>query len=349
MLSFSRAVSAGGVNMATDSPVVELMKLISGFQVSQAISAMATLGIADVLKGEMLHSDDIARAVECDPGSLYRLLHALASAGLLEEQSDQRFQLTPVGECLRSDLPNSRAAWARYVGRPYVWQSWGNLAGSVKSGKSGFELLHHANLWKWRGERSEETNIFDAAMSELSRAGGNAIAPAHDFSAYKVIVDIGGGQGALLAAILTKHASPRGILFDLPHVIAKAKGLLASMNIGDRCEIIAGDVFKSIPKGGDAYLIKSVLMDESDENAISILRSCRSVMKPRARVIVIEHLLTPPNQPEVNYSDMTMMVMTGGRERTQKEFEALFATSGFRLEQAAATRSPFTLLVGSPI
>lgn len=335
--------------MATESPVVELMKLISGFQVSQAISAMATLGIADVLKGETLHSDDIARAVECDPGSLYRLLHALASAGLLEEQSNQHFQLTPVGECLRSDSPDSRSAWARYVGRPYVWQSWGNLTGSVKSGKSAFELLHHANLWEWRGERSEETNIFDEAMSELSRAGGNAIAPAHDFSAYKVIVDIGGGQGALLAAILTKHAGPRGILFDLPHVVAKAKGLLTSMNVGDRCEIIAGDVFKSIPKGGDAYLIKSVLMDEGDENTISILRSCRSVMKPTARVIVIEHLLTPPNRPEVNYSDMTMMVMTGGRERTQKEFEALFATSGFRLEQAVATRSPFTLLVGSPI
>ena len=153
----------------------------------------------------------------------------------------------------------------------------------------------------------------------------------------------------MLAAILTKHAGPRGILFDLPHVVAKAKGLLASMNIEDRCETIAGDVFKSIPKGGDAYLIKSVLMDESDENTISILRSCRSVMKPTARVIVIEHLLTPPNQPEVNYHDMTMMVMTGGRERTQKEFEALLAASGFRLEQAVATRSPFTLLIGSPI
>src|SRR5438128_11978848 len=121
-------------------------------------------------------------------------------------------------------------AWARYVGRPYVWQSWGNLAGSVKSGKSAFELLHHANFWEWRGERSEETSIFDAAMSELSRAAGSAIAAAHNFSGYKVIVGIGGGQGALLAAILTEYAGPRGILFDLPHVVAKAKGLLATTN-----------------------------------------------------------------------------------------------------------------------
>lgn len=334
--------------MVAQNPVTELMKLISGFQVSQTISAMAELGIADVLKDGTLHSDDIARKTECDPASLYRLLHALASAGILEEQSERLFRLTSIGECLRSDSPNSRSAWARYVGRPYVRQSWANLANSVRTGKSGFELTHQANLWQWRGERPEETGIFDAAMSELSRSGGNAIAPAHDFSAYKLIVDIGGGQGALLAAILAQYSSTRGILFDLPHVVLKAKRLLAAANVADRCEIIGGDVFESIPRGGDAYLIKSVLMDESDDSVVSILGRCRSVMSPLSRVIVIEHLLTPPNQPDVNYSDMTMMVMTGGRERTQQEFESLFAAAGFRFEQAIATRSPFTLLIGSP-
>ncbi|WP_375778655.1 methyltransferase dimerization domain-containing protein [Bradyrhizobium sp. ma5] len=181
--------------MPAQSPAVELMKLIAGFQVSQAISAMAELGIADVMKNEVLASDDIARAVECDPPSLYRLLHALASAGLLEEQAEQRFRLTPIGECLRSDSPESRTAWARYVGRPYVRRSWESLADCVRRGKSAFELSHQAILWAWRGERPEETAIFDAAMSELSRSGGAAIASAHDFSAYKTIVDIGGGQG----------------------------------------------------------------------------------------------------------------------------------------------------------
>jgi len=334
--------------MVVQNPVTELMKLIGGFQVSQTISTMAELGIADVLKDEVLHSDEIARKTECDPASLYRLLHALASAGLLEEQSERRFRLTPIGECLRSDSPNSRSAWARYVGRPYVRQSWANLLNSVRTGQSAFELLHQANLWEWRGERPEETGIFDAAMSELSRSGGNAIAPAHDFSAYKLIVDLGGGQGALLAAILAQYAGTRGILFDLPHVVLKAKGLLAAANVADRCEIIGGDIFKSIPGGGDAYLIKSVLMDESDDSVVSILDRCRSVMNPSSRVIVIEHLLTPPNHPDVNYSDMTMMVMTGGRERTQQEFESLFAAAGLRFEQSVATRSPFTLLIASP-
>lgn len=132
------------------------------------------------------------------------------------------------------------------------------------------------------------------------------------------------------------------------HVVAKAKSVLTAANVAERCEIVGGDVFKSIPKEGDACLIKSVLMDESDESVISILKRCRSVMSASAHVIVIEHLLTPPNQPDVNYSDMTMMVMTGGRERTQKEFEDLFAAAGFRFERAVATRSPFTLLIGSP-
>jgi hypothetical protein len=334
--------------MVAQNPATELMKLISGFQVSQTIAAMAELGIADVLKDGPLHSDDIAVKTECDPASLYRLLHALASAGILEEQSERRFRLTPIGECLRSDSSNSRSAWARYVGRPYVRQSWASLADSVRTGKSAFELVHHANLWQWRGERPEETGIFDAAMSELSRSGGKAIAAAHDFSAYKLIVDIGGGQGALLAAILAEYAGTHGILFDLPHVVLKAKGLLGAANVEDRCEIIGGDVFKSIPRGGDAYLIKSVLMDESDDSVVSILGRCRSAMSPSSRIIVIEHLLTPPNQPDVNYSDMTMMVMTGGRERTQQEFESLFAAAGFRFQQAVATRSPFTLLIGSP-
>src|SRR4051794_6832110 len=135
--------------MVAQNPVTELMKLISGFQVSQTISAMAELGIADVLKDGALHSDDIALKTECDPASLYRLLHALASAGILEEQSDRRFRLTPIGECLRSDSPNSRSAWARYIGRPYVRQSWASLADSVRTGKSAFELVHQANLWQW--------------------------------------------------------------------------------------------------------------------------------------------------------------------------------------------------------
>jgi O-methyltransferase domain len=220
---------------------------------------------------------------------------------------------------------------------------------SVKTGESSFGHLHGANLWEWRSKRRDETEIFDAAMSELSVAAGRAIASGYDFSVFNVIVDVGGGQGALLAAVLGQHTSTKGILFDLPHVVVKAQDVLRTAGVTHRCEIMGGDVFKAVPKGGDAYLIKSVLMDEDNDQAIAILKACRSSMRQSGKVIVIEHLLTPPNGPEIIFGDMTMMIMTGGRERTREEFSELFSAAGFHLEQAVATKSPFTLLVGAPV
>ena len=219
---------------------------------------------------------------------------------------------------------------------------------SVKTGESSFGHLHGANLWEWRSKKREETEIFDAAMSELSSAAGKAVASSYDFSVFNVIIDVGGGQGALLAAVLAEHKNTKGILFDLPHVVVKAQDVLRTAGVTNRCEIVGGDVFKAVPEGGDAYLIKSVLMDEDDDQAIAILLACRSAMRPSGKVVVIEHLLTPPNAPEINSSDMTMMIMTGGRERTQEEFSELFSAAGFHLEQVIVTKSSFTLMVGAP-
>jgi predicted O-methyltransferase YrrM len=333
--------------MSSQNPVIDLMRLISGFQASQAIAVIAELGIADMMKNDALHIDAIAQATECHPRSLYRLLHMLASVGVLEELPGQHFKLTPLGECLRSDSSNKRSAWARYAGRPYVWQSWGAMMNSVKTGESSFSHLYGANLWEWRSKRRDETEIFDAAMSELSSAAGNAVASSYDFSDFKVVVDVGGGQGALLAAVLAEHKNTKGILFDLPHVVVKAQNVLRAAGVTDRCEIVGGDVFKAVPEGGDGYLIKSVLMDEDDDQAIAILRACRSAMRQSGKVVVIEHLLTPPNGPEINFSDITMMIMTGGRERTREEFSELFSAAGFQLEQVVVTKSPFTLMIGA--
>lgn len=334
--------------MTTQDPATDLMKLIGGFQTSQAISVFAELCIADILKSDALHIDAISQATECHPRSLYRLLHMLASIGVLEERTERCFKLTPIGDCLRSNSPSKRSAWARYAGRPYVWQAWGDMMHSVKTGELSFSHLHGANLWEWRSKAPDETEIFDAAMSELSGAAGRAIASSYDFSAFKVIVDVGGGQGALLAAVLSQHKAASGVLFDLSHVVAKAEEVLRAAGVADRCKIVGGDVFKAVPDGADAYLIKSVLMDEADDQAIVILRACRSAMKPSGKVVVIEHLLTPPNEPEIAFSDITMMIMTGGRERTREEFSELFTAAGLHLEQTVATKSPFTLIVGAP-
>ena len=220
---------------------------------------------------------------------------------------------------------------------------------SVKTGESSFGHLHGANIWEWRSKRRDETEIFDAAMSELSGAAGKAIASSYDFSVFDVIVDVGGGQGAFLAAVLAQHKNTKGILFDLPHVVVKAQDVLRATGVTDRCEIVGGDVFKVVPEGADAYLIKSVLMDEDDEQAVAILTACRSAMRQFGKVVVVEHLLTPPNGPEISFSDMTMMIMTGGRERTREEFSELFSAAGFYLEQVVVTKSPFTLIIGAPV
>jgi hypothetical protein len=327
---------------------LELMRLINGYQVSQVIHVAASFGIADLLKDGPRPSAEIAEATGTHARSMHRLLRALASAGVVEEQPDSRFSLTDIGECLRSDSQHSRVAWARVIGRPYIWQSWGDLRHSVTTGEPAFEHLHGVRLWEWRAERPEEARISGAAQSELSRGVFDSIADAFDFSRFRCIVDVGGGQGELLGGILARHPGSNGILYDLPEVVTGAPAVLRTHGVDDRCQAVGGDMFSSVPQGGDAYLLKSVLLDHEDAKISTILRVCRSAMGASGRLIVIERI-TEPNQREVNFVDMTMLVMTGGRERTLAEFTTLFAEAGFELEQSVVTRSPFTMLVGAPV
>ena len=326
-----------------------LMRLINGYQISQVIHVAATLGIADLLKDGPLASADVSKATSTHPSSMYRLLHALASAGVLEERADAHFALTDIGHCLRSDSPRTRVAWARYVGRPYVWQSWGDLLHSVRTGEDAFRHLHGSGVWDCRARQPDESRNFDAAMTELSSGVVETIAAALDFSQWDCIVDVGGGQGAFLAGILAIHPMTKGILFDLPHVVAGAPAVLQAHGVADRCQTVGGDMFSTVPTGGDAYVVKNVLMDEDDAEVCAILQACRSGIRTSGRLIVIERLLTDPNPNEINLSDVTMLVMTGGRERTLSELTALFAEAGFHLEQSVATRSPSTLLIGAPV
>jgi precorrin-6B methylase 2 len=331
-------------------PSAELMRLIDGFQVSQAIHVAASLGIADLLENGSRSSDQLATSTKCDPDALLRLLRALASVGVLNELPNKRFELTPVGDGLRATAPASRKAWACYVGRPYVWQSWGALNRSVQSGRPAFDLLHGMGIWKWRSQQPQENEIFDAAMTGLSRAVTRSVIAAYDFSAFEQVVDVGGGQGALLAAILAASPSAHGVLFDLPHVVAAAPPVLAAAGVTDRCRIMGGNVFETLPEGGDLYIVKSVLMDEPDRQAVAILEACKRAMRKTGKLMVIERLVAPPNEGrDSKFGDLTMMVMTGGRERTVTEFTLLFESAGFRLEQQVDTPAGTSLLIGVPI
>ena len=326
----------------------ELMRLINGYQISQAIHVAASLGVADLLKDGLRSASEIADSTGANYGAMHRLLHALASAGVLEERADAQFCLTDIGQCLKSDSPQSRAAWARYVGRPYAWHSWGELRHSVMTGEAAFQHIRGTGVWDWRAERPEETAIFDAAMTELSRNAAAAIAEAFDFVRFGCIVDVGGGQGELLANILAKCQQTTGILYDLPHVVAGASQVLQKRGVADRCEIVGGSMFAGLPPGGDAYIFKSVLMDEDDEKVCSLLRSCRSTIGPSGRLVIIERLLAEPNKRDIVLSDMLMLVVTGGRLRSLGEYSSLFGAAGFQMEQAIAGQSPFTLMIGAP-
>ena len=246
----------------------DLLRLINGYWVSQAISVAASLRLADLLKDGPRTSEDLAQATGTYARSLYRLLRALAAARVFEEHPDRRFALAPMGEYLRSDLANSRRAWAELIGRPYVRQSWSALEDTVRTGETAFRQLYGTGIWDWRSEKPEERAIFDAAMTGLSCMAAHAVADAYDFSNSTCVVDVGGGQGALLAEILSRHAQLKGILFDLPSVVAGARPVLEEAGVADRCQALPGDMFTAVPEGGDAYLIKSVLMGEDDDNAI---------------------------------------------------------------------------------
>lgn len=314
----------------------DLLRLVGGYQVSQTIHAAVELGIPDLLADEKRNADDLADATGADASTLYRLLRALASIGVLHETDGRRFSLTVLGEPLRSDVPGSVRGWVRLIGRDHVWRSWGNLTHSVRTGENAFRSLHGTDVWEWREGHAEESAIFDEAMKSLTAASNEAIMAAFDFGRFGTIVDVAGGTGALLASLLRAHPGTHGILFDQAHVVGGAEPVLHAAGVLDRCAIVAGSFFTSVPEGGDAYVLKSIVHDWEDEESIAILRTCRASMAPGAVVLLIERDLGPPNEnAAAKLSDLNMLVMPGGRERTEDEYAALLEQAG--LQHAGTT------------
>ena len=327
-----------------------LKRLMDGYQVSQAIHVAAMLGIADLLPDGPRTSDDLAAATGSDPRALYRLLRALASVGVLYEEADHRFGLTPLGDHLRSDAPESLGGWARYIGRPYVWHAWSDLLHSVGTGENAFRHLHGMNVWQYRAGDPDEDAIFNGAMTSLSRRATEAVLAAYDFGRFRRVVDVGGGRGGLLAALLARHPEMRGVLFDLPHVVTGAAGRLREAGVADRCEVMGGDFFVAVPDGGDAYVLRAVLHDWEDTEATAILTSCRRAIAAGGRLLVIEWAVGPPNEGYGGkFSDLNMLVAAGGQERSPEEYGSLFAAAGFRLTDVFPTKSGHAIIEGVPV
>jgi O-methyltransferase domain/Dimerisation domain len=328
-------------------PSAHLMQMINGYQVSQALHVAATLGVADQLKDGPRSCDVVARTCGAHPPSLYRLLRALAAVGVFHETDNQVFSLTPLGACLTSDSAASRRDYARWIGTPGQWKSWGNLLHCVKSGESASDYTHGRDAWTYRKEHPEEQAIFNGAMTGNSRSESRAMLEAYDFSRFSCIVDVGGGQGFLLREILLACPSANGVVFDQPHVIQSAH---VPAELTQRFQLVAGSFFEVVPQNGDAYLMKAILHDWDDQSSVQILRSCRRAISSSAVLIIIERIIGPPNEgPDGKFSDLNMMVQYAASERTRQEFDDLLRAADFELAEVVPTRSPMSMIICRPI
>jgi hypothetical protein len=327
-----------------------LLRMTTAFQASQAIHVAATLGIADLLEDGPRSVDELAQTTGTHAPTLYRLLRALASVGVFAEEPDGQFGSTPLAEYLRTNAPRSLRAWAMQIGQQYLWTSWGHLLHSVRTGEPAFPELHGTTAWEYRAAHPEEDAVFNAAMTALSAGVAEAIVQSYDFSGMDVLMDVGGGEGVLLAAILAENPALHGVLFDQPHVLTGGNDLLERAGVADRCEVVGGSFFESVPGGADAHLLKSIVHDWDDAATVKILRTCRAAVANTGRLLVVEPIIQPGNKPDpAKFSDLNMLVMLGGQERTADDFERLYAEAGFRLTDIIRTGSPMAIIEGVPV
>jgi O-methyltransferase/methyltransferase family protein len=320
---------------------------LMAWRFSQAISVAAELGIPDQLAGGARSAEELAEATRTHAPSLQRLLRALAAGGILHEDQDRRFSLTDEGTYLRSDVPGSLTAQAIQFGRPYVHEGFSHLVDSIRTGESAFQQLHGEDIWSWRAHEPDESRIFDRAMAGMSVGVAEALADVYDFGSLGTLVDVGGGNGALLAVVLARHPQLRGVVFDQAHVVSAAREVLESAGVADRCEAVAGSFFDHVP-GGDAHLMKSIIHDWADEPATRILQTIRAASAPGKPLLLVERVVGPPNEDlETKLSDLQMLVMLDGRERSTEEWAQLLAGGGYRLDDVRPITAGFHLLVAA--
>jgi len=327
-------------------PNIALLQLIVGKWAMQAVYAAAELGIADRLKQGPRASADIASDCGTDGDATYRLMRALSNIGVLEEREGRVFALTPIGEFLRADVPGSLRGYARFVGYAPTWRAWGEMMHSVRTGQPAAEHVFGESLFDWYAKHLEESAVFDDAMTALSRLESEAVVAAFDFPGISTLADVGGGRGYLLATILKARPSMKGILFDLPHVVAGDPPLLREHGVEQRIRVESGSFLETAPEGADAVIMKHILHDWNDDDSIRILRNCHRVLPERGRVLVVEAVVPPPGQPGwAKLLDLEMLVLTPrGRERTEEEFAELLRKGGFRQTRVVPTTSPVAVI-----
>ncbi|MBD2078643.1 methyltransferase [Leptolyngbya sp. FACHB-17] len=320
------------------APQETMLSLIGGFWVARSIHLAAKLGVADLFDDQPKTIAQLAAGTQTDPRSLYRLLRALGSVGIFTEVSDQCFALTPLGATLKSDSPGSmRYAAMAQMGDDHSL-GWSNGLHSLKTGEVAFDAAAGMPVWDYYAQHPEAGKVFSQSMTSMGTAIAEAVAASYDFSEFRTIVDVGGAQGSLISAVLRSHPHLKGILFDLSEIIA-------TVSVDENIQPVAGNFFESVPTGGDAYLMRWIIHDWDDEKSSIILRNCHRAMSDQSKLLLVEGIIPPGNEPApVKLIDMIMLLMTGGRERTEAEYRSLLRSNGFELTRVIPTPSMLSII-----
>jgi hypothetical protein len=330
---------------APPPPSQVMMQMIAGFWVSRTVYTAATLGLADLVKEGPKSADELASVTGTDGRSMYRLLRALASVGVFAERADKEFESTPLSETLRSDAPDC----LRYTAMSELGVShfgpWGEFMHSLKTGRPSFDHVFGMPVFEWFGKNPDRAKIFNGSMTELTNLVEPAVLEAYDFSDCGTIVDVGGGHGGLIASILKKHANLKGVVYDSPQVVAGAPALFEERGVAERATAVGGDFFKSVPAAGDTYVMKHIIHDWYDDKCTTLLKHCHGVMKPGGKVLIVDQVLPEGNAPSIGkFTDLLMMVMPGGMERSEAEFKALLTGAGFKFSRVVPTKSTVSVV-----
>ena len=329
-------------------PHAQLIQMGTAAWVSAVVSTAAEVGLADQLATGPRSADELAGPMKLHAPSLYRFMRTLAGLGILTEQEAQRFALTPLGDALRTGAPGSARA-TLLAFNTVLWRGWEQMSYSLATGKSGFDKTFGMPLFEYLGQHPALASHFSEAMVGFHNAEPPAVAKAYDFSGFRTIVDVGGATGNMLAAILSAAAGPRGVLFDLPHVVADAPALLAANRVADRVTVEKGSFFDAVPAGGDCYVLSHVIHDWSEDACLTILGNCRTAITPDGRLLIVEMVLPAGDTPHPGkVLDMVMLVFPGGQERTEAEYASLLARAGFRLNRVVPTASAVSIVEALP-
>jgi 2-polyprenyl-6-methoxyphenol hydroxylase-like FAD-dependent oxidoreductase len=344
---FSATARAVAAPSAQPAPSV-LDQALRGYRVTQMLHVAAKLGIADHVADSPRSAADIATLVGAHADAVARLLRALVDVGVFARDANDCFQLTASGRQLRSDAPDSLRSTLIMHGEPWWWDAWGGLGDAVRTGTTAFDAVHGVDLFGYLAAHPEASRLFNASMQRMTAEQAAAIVPRLDLQGTRRLMDVGGGHGALVSAVLSEVADISAVVFDHPFVVAGTRQRLATLLDAGRCSVIGGDFFDAVPAGADTYTLKDVLHDWDDENSLAILRNVKRAMTPEARLLVIERLLPEGRTPSsARLIDIAMLVLTGGRERTENEYRRLLSTAGLKVRTVTGLACDYAALEAS--